>query len=202
MRLQSSTVGARRPAARAIAGMCSSRFVEPPNAACTSIAFSSAFCVRIFPIVMPSACSRTSAIAERCPSSIHAGSPDGASALCGSASPNAFGDDLRRRRRAEELTAAPRRSARATAHLLRVVERDEVAREARVEALHLPGVLAADRRQRHAARHDDARQLATTPASASIVAGSPLSHVAMPITPDAVGSERMSRRITIAASLR
>ena len=34
--LQSSTVGPRSPAAWAIAGMCSSRFVEPPNAAWTS----------------------------------------------------------------------------------------------------------------------------------------------------------------------
>ena len=35
-----------------------------------------------------------------------------------------------------------------------------------------------------------------------MVAGSPLSQVATPITPLAVGRERMSRRITIAASLR
>ena len=40
------------------------------------------------------------------------------------------------------------------------------------------------------------------PASASIVAGSPLSHVAMPSTPDAVGSDRINRRITMAASFR
>jgi len=40
------------------------------------------------------------------------------------------------------------------------------------------------------------------PANASIVAGSPLSHVATPITPCTVGSDRMRRRITIAASLR
>ena len=35
-----------------------------------------------------------------------------------------------------------------------------------------------------------------------MVAGNPLSHVAIPITPDAVGSERISRRMTTAASLR
>ena len=40
------------------------------------------------------------------------------------------------------------------------------------------------------------------PASASIVAGRPLSQVAMPMTPDRRGSERISRRIVIAASLR
>ena len=40
------------------------------------------------------------------------------------------------------------------------------------------------------------------PASASIVAGRPLSQVAMPRTPARRGSERIWRRITIAASLR
>ena len=75
-------------------------------------------------------------------------------------------------------------------------------REARAEALHLAGVLGVARRQRHAAGHDDAGQIAAQPASASIVAGSPLSQVAMPITPARVGSERISRRMTIAASLR
>jgi hypothetical protein len=35
-----------------------------------------------------------------------------------------------------------------------------------------------------------------------MVAGSPLSQVATPIMPTAVGSERMSRRITLAASFR
>ena len=39
-------------------------------------------------------------------------------------------------------------------------------------------------------------------ASATIIAGSPLSQVAMPITPRLRGSERISRRSTIAASLR
>ena len=40
------------------------------------------------------------------------------------------------------------------------------------------------------------------PASASSVAGIPLSHVAIPMTPDRRGSDRISRRIVIAASLR
>jgi len=39
-------------------------------------------------------------------------------------------------------------------------------------------------------------------ASAIIMAGSPLSQVAMPITPIRVGSERIRRRSTMAASLR
>jgi hypothetical protein len=40
------------------------------------------------------------------------------------------------------------------------------------------------------------------PASAIIMAGSPLSQVATPITACLVGSERIKRRKTIAASLR
>ena len=67
--------------------------------------------------------------------------------------------------------------------------------------LHLAGVFALRRRQRHAAGHQHARQIAQ-PASAIIIAGSPLSHVATPSTPARVGSERISRRKTIAASLR
>ncbi len=39
-------------------------------------------------------------------------------------------------------------------------------------------------------------------ASAIIMAGKPLSQVATPITPRRVGSDRMSRRRTVAASLR
>lgn len=38
-RFQSSTVGTFSPAAWAMAGRCSSRFVEPPKAACSTIAF-------------------------------------------------------------------------------------------------------------------------------------------------------------------
>ena len=40
------------------------------------------------------------------------------------------------------------------------------------------------------------------PASAIIIAGRPLSQVAMPTTPTRCGRERISRRITMAASLR
>jgi hypothetical protein len=88
-RIQSSTVGGLRPAAAAMAGMCSRRFVEPPNAACTSIAFSIAALVTICPTLIERAWSRCNAAAERLASSSHTGSPDGASALCGSARPSA-----------------------------------------------------------------------------------------------------------------
>ena len=40
------------------------------------------------------------------------------------------------------------------------------------------------------------------PASAIIIAGRPLSQVAIPTTPTRCGNERISRRITMAASLR
>ena len=40
------------------------------------------------------------------------------------------------------------------------------------------------------------------PARAIIIAGKPLSHVATPSTPRRVGSERIRRRKTMAASLR
>ena len=43
---------------------------------------------------------------------------------------------------------------------------------------------------------------APLPASAIIIAGNPLSHVATPITPLRVGSDRINRRSTIAASFR
>ena len=89
IRFQSSTEGSFKPAAEAIAGMCSSRFVEPPKAACTSMAFSTAASVRIWPTVNPSASRRCKAAADRLASSSHTGSPDGASALCGTASPSA-----------------------------------------------------------------------------------------------------------------
>ncbi len=106
IRIQSSTAGGFSPAAAAIAGMCSSRFVEPPNAACTSIAFSIAGCVRIRPTEMPSMWRRCSAAAERLASSSQTGSPDGASALCGSARPNASATTCDVAAVPEELTSA------------------------------------------------------------------------------------------------
>ena len=88
-RCQSLTVGGVIPAAWAIAGICNSRLVDPPKAACTSMAFSMACCVRMPPSGRPRPCSLSRASADRRPSSNHDGSPDGASALCGRASPSA-----------------------------------------------------------------------------------------------------------------
>ena len=182
--------------------MCSSRFVEPPNAACTSIAFSTARRSGCDDSGSPSACSRWSARAERRPSSSQTASPDGASALCGKREAERFGDDLRRRRGAEKLAAAARRPACAAAHRRGVIETDQIVREARAQALDLTGILGARVPASVTPPGTTTPGRCFDPASASIVAGSPLSQVAMPRTPDAVGSDRISRRITIAASLR
>ena len=70
-----------------------------------------------------------------------------------------FCDDLRRRGGAEELASTARRSARAASHRRRVVEADQIVREARTETLNLSGVFGIARWKCHAARHDDAGQL-------------------------------------------
>ena len=86
---QSATTGLRRPAAWAMAGMCSSRFVDPPNAACTTIAFRIAASVRISRVFIPAASSAASARADCTARSSHTACPLGASAECGSESPSA-----------------------------------------------------------------------------------------------------------------
>ncbi len=60
-RLQSSTVGRRRPASKATAGMCSNKLVEPPHAACTASAFSSASSVSMSRVAIFSRASATTA---------------------------------------------------------------------------------------------------------------------------------------------
>ena len=115
--------------------------------------------------------------------------------------PERLADHLRRRRRAEKLASAARRCARPAAQLRRLFQRDLAVREARADRLHLARIFALVGRQRHAAgtsTHGRSR----IAASAIIIAGSPLSQVATPSTPLRVGSERISRRNTIAASLR
>ena len=112
-----------------------------------------------------------------------------------------LGDDLRGRRRAEELAPAARRTACAApiaAAVSRVIR--PCANRAPIDctfpassapaagSVTPPGTMIPGR--------------SAQPASASIIAGRPLSQVAMPITPDRRGSERTSRRIVMAASLR
>ena len=127
--------------------------------------------------------------------------PDGLSALCGSVQPECLGHHLRRGGRAHELASASGRAAGSAPHHRRVLEGDLAAGEAGRQRLHHGRVLRVAGEQRDPAGHRDGGHDGT-PASAIIVAGSPLSHEATPSTPRQVGSERISRRITIAASLR
>jgi hypothetical protein len=115
--------------------------------------------------------------------------------------PERLPDDLRGRRRPEELATAARRTAGATAELGRLLERQLAVGEARTDRLHLARVLAVRRRQRDAARHEHARQIAHGN-ERQHHRGQPLSHVATPSTPLRVGSDRIRRRKIIAASLR
>ena len=82
------------------------------------------------------------------------------------------------------------------------LERHFAVREARADRLHFARVFAVGRRQRDSAGHKHPARADRAPASAIIIAGSPLSQVAMPSTPRRVGSDRISRPKTVAASLR
>ena len=200
-RSQSSTVGGRSPAACAMAGTCSRRLVEPPNAACSSIAFSIARGVRMAESAVPRAASRTSAWADCRAVSSQTGSPDGLSALCGSAIPSASATTC-------AVAAVPRNwhpppgdpharqpSSAASSALMRpCANRAPMvwtlpASSAPVAGSVTPPGTMMPGRWPH-------------PASASIMAGRPLSQVAMPITPARPGSDRIRRRKMTAASLR
>ncbi len=141
--------------------MCSSRFVLPPNAACTTIALRSAASVRMSrhgrsrcapapPAPVPTARAMSSQI----------GWPEGASAEWSSDKPQRLGHDLAGRRRPQELAAAAGRGAGPAAQLGRLFERDLAVGVAHADRLHLARVFALGRRQRHAAGHEHHRQLA------------------------------------------
>ena len=159
--------------------------------------------VRMSRIVMPRCVQLDErARAARVAISSQTGCPHGASAECGSAMPSASATTC-------EVAAVPRnwqpppgRSARAAAEFGGFLQREQAARIARADRLHRARVFAiasaaASRRRARARPADRA-----SPASAIIIAGRPLSQVATPSTPARRGSERMSRRKTIAASLR
>ena len=136
------------------------------------------------------------------PYRVQMGCPEGASAECGSAMPSASPTTC-------EVAAVPRNwqpppgVAQARQSILRGgLERHLPVGETRAGGLHFAGILALFRQQSDAAGHQDAGQRRAMPASAIIMAGRPLSQVATPITPRRVGSERMRRRKTVAASLR
>ena len=116
--------------------------------------------------------------------------------------PQGLGNDLRRGGRSQELAAAAGECAGPARQHRRFFERKLLVRKAGTDRLHLAGIFAFGRRQasRRPARARTA--VRRMPASASIMAGNPLSHVATPNTPCRVGSERIKRRKIVAASLR
>jgi hypothetical protein len=81
--------GPSQPAACAIAGMCSSKFVEPPNAACNTIALRIARIRQNIAHLEPRRSRPTQRPRRTRAISSQTGSPEGASALCGSAMPSA-----------------------------------------------------------------------------------------------------------------
>ncbi len=136
------------------------RFVEPPKAACASIAFSSASGVSTSASVRPSLYCRCTARAVRRATSSQIGCPEGARAACGTVSPKRLGDDLCGCGGAEELTPAAGTGTGPAAELRRLVERHEPVREARAERLGGGGVLSVAGRQRHSSRDHGAGQVA------------------------------------------
>ena len=85
----SSSVGRFNPAENAIAGRWISRFVEPPNAACSTIALRRAPAVSTSFVPIRSRSNRRKARAERFAVSSQIGCPEGASAECGNDNPRA-----------------------------------------------------------------------------------------------------------------
>ena len=83
-----------------------------------------------------------------------------------------------------------------------LLQRDLAVHEPDADRLHAAGVVALVGQQRDAARAPARTARSCMAASAIIIAGSPLSQVATPSTPRAVGSDRISRRKIVAASLR
>ncbi len=184
-----------------MAGRCRTRLVDPPNAACVTIA------LRIGRV-------RENARAmgfaggverhERARRTARHVEPDGMARRrkrgVRDREAERFADDLRGGGRAEKLATAAGRRARAAAQIGRLLERDLAVHESHADRLHAAGIFAIRGRKRDAAGHEHARQI-RLPASAIIIAGNPLSQVATPSTPRPVGSDRISRRNTIAASL-
>ena len=175
--------------------MCSSRFVEPPNAAWTAIALRIDGVGEDVPRRQPAA---APAAARRGPSggpcrarSAGPTAPAPSAAASGpSASPTTCDVAAvpRNWQPPPGLAQARQPSSAASS------QRDLAVGEAGADRLDLAGVLAVARRQRHAAGHEHARAGRASPARAIIIAGRPLSQVATPSTPLRVGSERISRR--------
>ena len=152
-------------------------------------------------MVTPRSSRATSARAERRAMSSHIGWPDGASAECGRAMPSASATTW-------DVAAVPRNwqpppgvaqalqptSAASCREISRFAKRTLIvctvpaSSPASGGRVTPPGISTQGR--------------SCMAARAIIMAGRPLSHVATPITPFLVGSDRISRRNTWAASLR
>ena len=175
--------------------------VEPPKAACTTIAFRTAASVRMSRAAIPRAARATSARAERRAASTHTGWPEGASAAWGSARPSASPTTC-------EVAAVPRNwqpppgepHARQPSSAASSSVSSPWAKRAPIDWI-LPAS-SPSRGGSVTPPGTSTEGSSRSAASASIIAGSPLSHVATPSTPRRVGSERISRRKTCAASFR
>ena len=115
--------------------------------------------------------------------------------------PQRFRDHLRSRRGAQELAPPPGSGARAAQILGSRFQRDLTVREPRANALHAARILALFGQQRHSARRQHARQIAHG-CQRHHHGGQPLVASGHPDDARRVGSERIRRRKTMAASLR
>ena len=199
--IQSCTTGRRNPAACAIAVRWSSRFVEPPTAACTIMAFRTAASVTMSRVVRPRAASDVNARAERRAMSSQIGCPEGASAVCGSDRPSASPTTW-------DVAAVPRNwqpppgepHARQPRSAARSSVSSPCANRAPMDCTVPASSPSVGGRVTPPGTSTQGRSRSA--ASAIIIAGRPLSHVATPSTPRRVGRDRASRRSTTAASLR
>ena len=142
-----------------MAGTCRIRFVDPPNAAWTTIALRIERSSRMSPSESPACASRTSARAERRAMSSQIGWPEGESAACGTRQPEGLGDDLRRGGGPEELAAAAGAAAGPATELGGLGQRQLAVGEAGPDRLDLAGVLAVAGRQRDAAGDEHRGQM-------------------------------------------
>jgi hypothetical protein len=200
--IQSWTVGRGNPAAWAMAGMWSRRLVEPPKGRVHRHGIADGGGVRISRMGMP-AFGQTQRPRGRCAVAIsrHTAEPEGASALCGSAIPR-----LRRRpakwRPCPETGIRPRAKRRRGSPVRRLPSSESSPREKRAPMVCTAPASSPSRGGRVTPPGTMTQGRSRDPASAIIMAGSPLSQVATPSTPARRGRERMRRRRTSAASLR
>ena len=196
-RCQSATVGTRRPAAWAIAGRWRTRFVEPPQAAWTSIAFDRRLGQDA---ALGRAARRAAQRKRRAPGGVEPdGLAGGARAQWGRARPSASATTCAVAAVPRNWQPPPGEPPRGRRPPRRRRGSRGRGRAARRASAPCPG----PRRPRRGASRRRARSRSAglgQPASASIMAGRPLSQVATPRTParrarsGSVGAGRSPRR--------